>query len=1712
MNISQPVASALSAVEFSFLPSEEIRALSVKRITNPSTFDSLLHPVPGGLYDSALGSFADHPCSTCKLGKFSCPGHCGHIELPQVVYHPTFMDQCLRLLRAKCVYCHRLQLSRIEVNRYVCKLRLIRHGLISEAQTIEDMQLKGMHTAEKGGDNVSESEEDARSLIESRNQFVKRTIREAGNSGLHTDWSGEKIETVAQERRQVIKEFLADITKPRKCATCRGISPGYRKDRYAKIFRKPLGEKARNAMIQGGFKAENPMLIYLRDHAPKKKEQQNGISVDEGVADMGSPLISSEDEDVEMQDVEGEGDIIAMEASNITSTNLKKEEAKQEFMSAGEVHAALSFLFERDQEVFALVYGSRPSFRSKKLSLVSADMFFIRTMLVPPNKYRPEAKTGEDEIAEAQANSLYKNVLMCCETMNQIHKEIHRDSAPATQYARKRGFDDLQNAWIHLQDAVNSLIDRDRNPVQGAAGKKNEDGIKQLLEKKEGLFRKHMMGKRVNFAARSVISPDPNIETNEIGVPPVFAKKLTYAEPVTNHNFYELKEAVINGPERWPGAVAIENENGQVIILAKKNAEERQALANQLLAPSDNHVSGARNKKVHRHLNNGDVVIMNRQPTLHKPSMMAHRAKVLPGEKTIRMHYANCKTYNADFDGDEMNMHFPQNEVARAEAVTIADTDHQYLSATAGEPLRGLIQDHISMGVWLTTRDTFYEREDYQQLLYAALRPEDGHTTSGHLIMDKPSIYKPRPLWTGKQVVSTVLKNIIPAGQMGLNLTSKSSTAADRWTVNGNEEGIVIFSDGEMMTGILDKKQIGPADNSIIHAVYETYGHTIAGRLLSVLGRLLTKLLHMRAFSCGVEDLILTGEGEFKRRQTLQDADHLGLRVGIKYVSLTKENPVSDDPELLRRLEEVLRDDTKHSGLDAVTNSQTATLSSSVTKVCLPNGLIKAFPKNQMQTMTGSGAKGSPVNANLISCNLGQQVLEGRRVPVMVSGKSLPCFRPFETSIRAGGYITDRFLTGIRPQEYFFHTMAGREGLIDTAVKTSRSGYLQRCLIKGMEGLNVHYDTSVRDSDGSMIQFLYGEDGLDVTKQRYLSNFKFMAENFKSLVESLDLVQNFDKVRCDEAVEWNKSAVKKFKKTADLAAMDPVTALYTPSRFAGSTSEEFYLSFKKYCDENKDGMFKDKKKSSQGKLSRKAFEAALYVNYLKSLVEAGEAVGVVAGQSVGEPSTQMTLNTFHLAGHSAKNVTLGIPRLREIVMTASANISTPSMTLFLNEELTKEHADRFAKGLSRLSLAEIIDKVTVTEIVGRGTAYALAKIYKIRLDFFPAEEYCNEYGIVVTDVMRTLEKKFCPDLQRLIRKELKKKGEEKTLKTAAKTDALPDIGASAGTIEQEAVRPDVENEAGDESDGGDDDATDNKQRANRAENVSYENPDEEEEAIAAHNFRESTPETDDEVDEGYGRSPRATSDADTASGSESEPDQIPDRPRKKCSARESAVECQVRILEKNADFKSFKFDHRSAGWCEISLEYDVETAKLLMLSLVEACCRKAVIQAIPGLTSCIASTEKNSQNEEKLVVVTEGTNLLAMRDYQDIINPHMIFTNDIAAMLRLYGVEACRATIVREMQAVFRSHSIDVDNRHLNLIGDVMTKGGGYRAFNRMGIRSSVSPFMKMSFETTVGFLKDAVLEEDWDDLRNPSARIVAGKLSGVGTGSFDILMPVRSV
>lgn len=1623
-------------------------------------------------------------------------------------------------------------MPRTQIDLVVCKLKVLQYGLLDELRHLEKMHPRTNEKPSQVEDAVDGlhsdgEEEDMEEFMERRNIYVRKSINRAKKRNREERQVLHRNPAAIAERKFIITEFLREITMNKKCAHCQGLSPGYRKDRNSKIFEKPLSKKNRDLMKQAGIVAAKPILILMEERKQEEalnRPTMNGYHKDD--TDMRDADESGNDE---LHGAEKEIAMINARDATVPENGISEneEEPTQQYMRSVDVEAALELLFRNEQEILKLVYSSRPS---PKKSAITADMFFIKRLLVSPSKFRPAAKQG-DTYTEAAQNGILNRIIKASGDMQQIRYEILH---PASDSVRKRGPSDLDNAGVTLQECVNALIDQAPNP---ALGRQNEDGIKQTLEKKEGLFRMNMMGKRVNFAARSVISPDPNIETNEIGVPLVFARRLTYTEPVTSHNFQEMKKLVINGPSKYPGAMAVEDETGQVTNLKYKDQEQRIAIANQLLTPTKPGLKGSRNKKVDRHLQTGDVVVMNRQPTLHKPSIMGHRAKVLQNEKTIRMHYANCNTYNADFDGDEMNMHFPQNELARSEAFQIADTDHQYLSATAGKPLRGLIQDHISMGVQFTSRDTFFDRETYQQLLYNCLRPEDGHTNLDKLELVPPAILKPRVLWTGKQVISTILLNITPPSRSGLNLTSKSSTSADHWLERSEEdftkfqvskqivkfrdtEQVVIFKDGEHLCGILDKAQLGPSVGGLVHSVHELFGHVVAGKIMSIIGRLLTRYLCERAWTCGVDDLYLTAEGDNQRRKHLITSKRIGREVAAKYVSLNADELRHQDSRLLSGLEGVLRDDGQLAGLDQAYNASTSTLTGDITKDCLPAGLRKPFPRNQMQAMTISGAKGSNVNASLISCNLGQQVLEGKRVPVMVSGKTLPAFRAYETDPGAGGYISGRFLTGINPKEYYFHAMSGREGLIDTAVKTSKSGYLQRCVVKGLEGLKTEYDTSVREtSNGSVVQFLYGEDGLDITKQKHLTDFSFLGKNIRSVIAATNAEEDLKRFFSKEVQTRQKETLKAVRK-GRAKTMDPVMTLHPPAGTFGSTSESFATSLAKYMKENPDDVIKVRADDTE-RVSKKTFQGAMEFKYMKSVVEAGEAVGVVAAQSVGEPSTQMTLNTFHLAGHSAKNVTLGIPRLREILMTASANISTPLMTLKPISEVSTNDGNRFAKSISKLSLADLIQDLSVME--NSGSNKGLSRDYRIDIQFWPASEYQEEHAIKIADVAKTLKTRFIPKLEKLIKDEMKKKAKESTLSET--TASVPDIGVSVGREKSPAREigedPDREGGEDDEDEDEDVDPDDAKQTATKGrQDAMYDDPDDDEVAAAEGSEIDSSGSDDDESSESKrGRRREARRAAQNLR------EQNPDDSETVDSEDEAVDRDEEETLKtENLHLSKFKFRQDKGQTCRIQLSYDSNTPKLLLLPIVEKAAHLSVIQSIPGLTNCILVTEKvrdpitnadlkNPETGEDVTedtITTAGVNLLAMRDYQDIINPHTLYTNSVHAMLRFYGVEAARATIVKEIDSVFKGHGITVDMRHLLLIGDAMTQSGAYMAFSRNGVvKESGSILAKMSFETVMGFLKEAVLEGEEDNLMGPSARIVVGKRGGMGTGCFDVVVPV---
>jgi DNA-directed RNA polymerase I subunit RPA1 len=1312
------------------------------------------------------------------------------------------------------------------------------------------------------------------------------------------------------------------------------------------------------------------------------------------------------------------------------------------------------------------------------------------------------------------------------------------------------------------------------------------------------------------------------------------------------------------------GANQIETADGKIIKLEKLSSQERIAKAKLLLSSPGT--------KVYRHLVDGDVLLVNRQPTLHKPGIMAHKARILKHvrEQTLRINYANCNAYNADFDGDEINCHFVQNELARAEANFICNTDNQYIVPTSGNPLRGLIQDHVAAAVKLTCKDTFLTREQFQQILYVGVCGLPGTEVVGPsdvLVMPPPTIYKPRALWTGKQVFSALLYHICRHPLPSLNLDGKTRTPPTAFGVDEMEH-VVIIRYGSLLTGIMDKAAIGNASLGLVHAVYELYGPDHAGRLLSALGRMLTYYLQDAGHSCGIEDLTLSAKADRDRNRLLgkvnQDAafglesfltseQQAGLSSSASASSMTSA-------QIHHRIRAMLSTTTSQrqankSKLDNAMQSSINKSASLVIKACLPSGLERSFLKNSFTLMVSTGAKGSGVNQSQITCFLGQQALEGQRVPMMASGKTLPSFSAYDTSPRAGGFVRDRFLTGVKPQEYYFHTMAGREGLVDTAVKTSRSGYLQRCLMKHLEDLKIAYDMTVRDSGGNVVQFLYGDDGIDpmmsATLHGQAQQMSFLARNNQALVHRFNIHDDYFNrdIHVDAAIDYHRQqeklvslahqwqvagsseralvsllsagnmiyarkrinpmlpwspknlmkkwflaeiikvrdrelgvydirylnddkVEKKMSISIKLSAAsgqsysdvihghkqskaavyplltvqrpDPIMSALNIGSNIGCVSEKIQASIQSYSQKNPDQILTPTTSSTT--ITADSFELLVWMKYAHSLACPGEAVGCVAAQSIGEPSTQMTLNTFHLAGHGGANVTLGIPRLREIIMTASKALKTPTMLVPL-EPAAADSAKLLGRKLGRLPLSMLLHHsqgITVGEKIERGVTSGIwERGYRVELRFEAPVVIQQAFDLPFAQVVQAVKTAFMAKLSYVIKQEQRRVGD----RTAGKNDALNQFKSmGGGELDQEMEGggrgrrraagedgdADADGEASgeqkeretpkksaldmlldsdDEDDANKDNDSDDEAVIGRDRGV-YDDEDDdssEDEAPAT--------DTDARADDSEDRqSPTGDDDSDNESVS-------PPRPP---SSKEAASAAVTPVSEKKkpkaaAKKKSalgddiFSIDE-AAGIISFKLSFPSQTRRLLMVQMIEKSAAATTVRATKNISNAYAVAHE-LQSETKAViqtmaVVTEGVNFEAIWSLPpELIRHHEIKSNDIWNILSTYGIEAARQSIVGEINGVFGVYGIDVNPRHLSLIADFMTRTGSYHAMNRIGMNENSSTLLQMSFETTCQFLLKAAQEGRHDNQESPSARIVMGSVPKIGTGCFDIMIPLAT-
>uniref|UniRef100_A0A672TKE3 DNA-directed RNA polymerase subunit n=1 Tax=Strigops habroptila TaxID=2489341 RepID=A0A672TKE3_STRHB len=1656
--------------------------LSVKPITNPQYLDNVGNPATNGLYDLALGPpDSREVCATCMQNFSNCPGHFGHIELPLTVYNPLFFDKLYLLIRGSCLKCHMLTCSRAVVHLLLSQLKVLEKGLL---HAVHDLEVVLNRFLEQCADATgSEIEEEL-------NRHVQEILETVGST---------HVKNVCECRNKLIAQFWKTHMASKKCPNCKS--------------RRSLVRKEHNSKLTVVY----PSTVYHKSGEEVIDESQLGKR----------------------------GYLTPMTAKEYILALWKNE------------GFFLRYLF--------------PGMDPHESSEFSPDMFFLDLLVVPPSRYRPVNRVGDRLFTNGQTVNLQavmKDARMIrkllvfmakeqCQpikfTEEQIQTETGENNEPLdhsvlTMIPGQSIADKLYNAWIRLQSHVNIVFDSDMDKLMT----EKYPGIRQLLEKKEGLFRKHMMGKRVDFAARSVICPDMYIGTNEIGIPMVFATKLTYPQPVTPWNVKELRQAVINGPKVHPGASMVINEDGSRTVLSASSLTQREALAKQLLTPS----SGAPQsglKIVCRHIKNGDVLLLNRQPTLHRPSIQAHRARILPGEKVLRLHYANCKAYNADFDGDEMNAHFPQSELGRAEAYTLAFTDEQYLVPKDGKPLPGLIQDHMISGVSMTIRGCFFTREQYMELVYRGLTDK-----KGRIKVFPPAIMKPQQLWTGKQVVSTLLINVIPENHVPLNLTGKAKIGGRAWVkgpantclnLDSMCESQVIIRKGELLCGVLDKAHFGSSAYGLVHCCYEIYGGETSGKVLTCLGRLFTAYLQLyRGFTMGIEDILVKPEADHKRRKIIEKSSRRGIEAVRAALNLP-ETASSEEVQEKWQDAHLCKDQRDFNMVDLKFKEEVNNYNNEVNKVCMPLGLHRSFPENNLQLMVQSGAKGSTVNTMQISCLLGQIELEGRRPPLMASGKSLPCFQPYEFSPSSGGFVTGRFLTGIKPSEFFFHCMAGREGLVDTAVKTSRSGYLQRCIIKHLEGLVVQYDLTVRDSDGSVVQFLYGEDGLDIPKTQFLQpkQFPFIAENYEVIQKTKHLDEALARMESHQASQQFK-AIKKWrarrqnsvqreggflmfsqKKMASVKAQipggeikngrdaatlqllkmwyeldekkrrkymkktnkcpDPSLGVWRPDTYFASVSEAFEHGVEDYIDKWES---ENRQSYVHPVLSSDRLKDLLYLKWQRSLCDPGEAVGLLAAQSIGEPSTQMTLNTFHFAGRGEMNVTLGIPRLREILMVASANIKTPTMSVpVLSTKKALKKVKQLKKKLTRVCLAEVLQKVEIEESLRVKCKQDKHRLYKIKFHFLPHEYYREEKCVKPREILHFME--------------TNSKG-LRVLFIATAVAFRATASCRCTQHNQDATAEEEENIVDAEADEGDGDATEAKRRKNQEEEVDYESEEENGEENIDENLEEEEAESDKE--EGTSGAEENQNGTD---GVESQHLSFMSQTKKEKGRLLQSAELRVNaVVDSHSSIQDYSFDTEHELWCEVSLALPLMKVYFDLSSLLVSLARSTVIHEVKGITRCLLNESTNKKGEKELVLHTEGINLAELFRYSDILDLNRLYSNDIHAMAKNYGIESALRAIIKEIKDVFAVYGIVVDPRHLSLVADYMCFEGFYKPLNRYGIQSNSSPLQQMTFETSYKFLKEATMMGAYDELRSPSACLVVGKVVKGGTGLFDLKQPLK--
>ena len=622
----------------------------------------------------------------------------------------------------------------------------------------------------------------------------------------------------------------------------------------------------------------------------------------------------------------------------------------------------------------------------------------LTLLLVPPVTVRPSITLESGERSEDDLTHKLSDIIRA----NQRLWENLNAGAPEVI---------IEDLWDLLQYHVTTFFDNSITKIPPARHRSGQPlkTITERIKGKEGRIRHNLAGKRVNFSSRTVISPDPSLRLNEIGVPFEIAKILTVNEKVNSSNIERLKKIILN--EGYPTA-------NYVIRPDKRRKRITSDLKQEIL---DELETGY---VVERQLIDGDVVLFNRHPSLHKNSLMSHFVRVLP-YRTFRIHPATAPPYNADFDGDEMNIHVPQTEEARAEAKILMDVNKNLMSCKDNSNLMGNIVDAVT-GNFLLGKDTISKAAASQLLFNSGI---DGEVS-------KASI-------NGKEIISLMLPKI--------DYIAKTK-AGDSFVIKG----------GKIESGDIDENVFGVESGKLLKHIDKEFGRKEMINALENSFSLGTNYLSNYGFTISVDDLNVSEKVKKATDEVIKEAEEETKNIIEKF-----------DKETLEIIPGKTSEETREIKILQTLNAIRTKIGKIVGK--------EVNKSNPISVMMDSGSGGSVLNITQMACCVGQQALWAKRISIGFSNRTLSFFKEGDLSPRARGFVYSSFLDGLKPYEFFFGAITGRDALMDTALRTPKSGYLYRRLANALQDIRVEYDKTVRDGAGRIIQFKYGEDGKDVS-------------------------------------------------------------------------------------------------------------------------------------------------------------------------------------------------------------------------------------------------------------------------------------------------------------------------------------------------------------------------------------------------------------------------------------------------------------------------------------------------------------------------------------------------------------------------------------------------------------------------------------------------------